>query len=192
MEVVPNSTEKYSNGACAFDVNFDNIDELIVGRAGKQQGIDLLWFEEIPGQKQWKEHLITNVMCKEGFHDIMPFEAKVSGNLVSGVGIVISRKRLHWYQIPSDITQPWEQHIIADLSMYSAEFAQSGLVFGDIAGKGRQDLVCGNFWAECPADPTTESWQVHRYSNWDDRTTSEFPGVPVWVKVGTCYVDAGV
>jgi hypothetical protein len=186
-EVVPSSNENFTNGACAFDINGDSIDEMIVGRAGKLDGTDLLWFEEIPGQKLWKEHLIANVKgmegdAEKGFHDIMPFEAQISGDLVKGVAIVVSRKRLYWYQIPDDITQPWKEQIIADLNNNGAKFAQSGLILGDIAGQGRPDLVCGNFWAECPSDPINDSWQVHRYSNWDQRTTPELPGVPAWVK----------
>jgi hypothetical protein len=186
-EVVPVSTEKYTNGACTFDVNNDVIDEMIVGRAGKQEGTDLLWFEEVPDRNLWKEHLIANVRNEEGdaekgFHDIMPFETKVSNNKIRGVVALVSRKRLYWYQIPDDVTQPWKEHKITDLSMYGADCAQSGLVLGDITGNGRPDLVCGNFWAECPNDPTTDEWQVHRYNNWDSMTTPELPGVPVWVK----------
>lgn len=184
--VVPISTEKYTNGACTFDVNDDGIDEMIVGRAGKLEGTDLLWFEELPGQKLWKEHLIANVKGKEGdaekgFHDIMPFEVKVSDKTVRGVAALVSRKRLYWFEIPEDVTQPWKEHIITDLGTHGAKYAQSGLVPGDIAGNGRLDLVCGNFWAECPADPATDKWQIRRYSNWDTRSTPRFPEVPAWV-----------
>jgi len=184
IEVVPPTPENYQNGACAMDINNDNIDEMIVSRTAKQPGTDLLWFEEIRGQTQWKEHFIGNLRQRdgeEGFHDIMPFEMKVPGKTVRGVVIVVNRKSLYWYEIPEDYYQPWNQHLIADMSTYGAEFAQSGLVAGDIAGKGRQDIVCGNFWAECPADPTTDLWQLHRYSEWDRKIIRSVSGVPDWV-----------
>jgi len=183
-EVVPPDSESYQNGACAMDVNEDGIDEMIVGRTAGKPGTDLLWFEEVKGQKNWKEHLISyvkNGKGEEGLHDIMPFYIKNSEKKLRGVAAVVNRKRVFWYQIPDDATQPWTEHMIADLNEYGAECSQSGLVPGDIAGKGRQDLVCGNFWMECPADPTTGTWQVHRYSNWDRRTTPKLPGVPEWV-----------
>ncbi len=183
-EVFPAGSGKYENGACAMDVNGDNIDEMIVGRSTGEQETELLWYEEVPDQRQWEEHTITSIRKgkgEEGFHDIMPFEMRTPDRLVLGVVIIVNRKTLYWYQIPTDVTQPWDQHMIADLSSYKAESAQSGLVLGDIAGNGRADVVCGNFWAECPADPGNDPWQVHRYSNWDRRSTPVFPNVPAWV-----------
>jgi hypothetical protein len=182
-EVVPPGPDNYQNGACAMDVNGDNIDEMIVGRT-TQLGTDLLWFEEIPGQKVWKEHLIAVIKGgkgEEGLHDIMPFEMKVLNKTLMGVTTIVNRRSLYWYQIPDDVTQLWTQHMIADLSKHGSECAQSGLVLGDVAGNGRQDLVCGNFWAECPADPTRDSWKIHRYSNWDCRTTPTYPDMQTWV-----------
>jgi len=184
MEVVPASAGNYQNGACVIDINNNNVDEMIVGRSSGDLTTDLLWFEEIAGQSHWKEHFIASVSKEkgaEGLHDIMPFEAKISGKMVQGVVVLANRNILYWYEIPDDFAQPWKEHKIADLKKYGAECAQSGLVTGDIAGNGRQDIVCGNFWAECPADPTVDSWEIHRYSNWDIRTTPVFPGVPTWV-----------
>jgi len=184
-EVVPPNPNSYNNGACALDVNNDSIDEMIVARTVDNSGTDLLWFEEVPGQQQWKEHLIGHVANKggeEGIHDIMPFETKHNDNSVRGVAIVVNRKRLFWFQIPDDISQPWIEHFIADLGEYGAETPQSGMVLGNIDGNGLPDLVCGNFWAECPANPVTGSWQIHRYSNWDKRSTPVFSEVPAWVK----------
>ena len=183
-EVVPPTPESYQNGACVMDVNNDNIDEMIVSRASRQQGTDLFWFEEVPGQTQWREHLIGHVWQKEGeegFHDIMPFETKVDNKTVRGVAVVVNRRTLYWFEIPEDYYQPWKQHLITDLREHGAEFAQSGLVLGDIAGNGKHDIVCGNFWAECPADPTTDPWQFYRYCEWDRKIIRPVPGVPDWV-----------
>jgi hypothetical protein len=183
-EVVPPGNENYDNGACAMDVNGDAIDEMIAGRSVSDKGTDLLWYEEVRDQKHWKEHLIATLRKakgEEGIHDIMPFEMKAQNKLLHGVVISVNRKILYWYQIPDDVNQPWDQHLIADLRAQGAECGQSGLVPGDIAGNGRQDVVSGNFWAECPADPAVDPWQVHRYSNWDRRTTPVMPDVPAWV-----------
>ncbi len=185
-EVVPAGSGRYNNGACAFDINGDGIDEMIVGRNNKEEGTDLLWFEEVPGNTLWNEHLIASVKsekgdAEKGFHDIMPFETRVSGSVVRGVAVVASRKRLFWYQIPDDPTQLWIEHKIADLTRHEAEHAQSGLAAGDITANGCQDLVCGNFWAECPENPLTGKWIINRYSNWDRKRIPAYPGVPEWV-----------
>jgi len=183
-EVVPPGANRYQNGACAMDVNDDGTDEMIAGRAEGKQGTDLLWFGEVPGQKQWKEHLIDSIRegnGDEGLHDVMPFEMKVSDRPLKGVVTVVNRRILYWYQITGNANQPWEQHMISDLGTQGAECAQSGLAGGNISGKGRQDLVCGNFWAECPADPTRETWKIHRYINWDRRATPSYPDMKSWV-----------
>jgi hypothetical protein len=184
IEVVPPGSGSYENGASVMDINGDNIDEMIVGRSFNGHGTELLWYEEVPDQIHWKEHLIARIARRkgeEGFHDIMPFEMEIKNRFVSGVAIVVNRNTLYWYQIPDDVNRLWDQHLIANLREYGAECAQSGLVLGDIAGNGRQDLVCGNFWAECPADPANDPWKVHRYSIWDRRTTPVFPDIPSWV-----------
>jgi hypothetical protein len=53
-EVVPPTPNNYNNGACALDVNGDSINEMIVARKVDKTATDLLWFEEISGQQQWK------------------------------------------------------------------------------------------------------------------------------------------
>lgn len=185
-EVVPQKTGRYCNGACSFDVNNDRIDEMIVGRTVENNGTDLIWFEEVAGQKHWKEHLIANVKSMEGdaekgFHDIIPFELSISGTKVKGIAVVVSRKRLYWFQINGDPAAPWKEHFIYDLSKFTSN-VQSGLTSGDISGDGKPDLICGNLWAECPDDPFTGQWKVHRYSNWDQRSIPQYPGVPAWVR----------
>ncbi len=185
-EVVPTTFEKYCNGACSFDVNNDGIDEMIAGRTVENDGSDLIWFEEVPNQKYWKEHLIANVKSMEGdaekgFHDIIPYEINISGATVKGVAVVASRKRLYWFQINDDPAELWKEHFIYDLSKFTRN-VQSGLVTGDLSGDGRPDLVCGNLWAECPDDPFTGQWKIHRYSSWDKRIIPVYPGVPAWVR----------
>jgi len=167
-EVVPNRPGRYSNGACAMDVNGDGIDEMILARQeDPSQGSDVLWFEEVPGRQHWKEHLVGQLTEWEAPHDVMPIETTAVGRGVRGVAVVSARRLLYWFQIPGDPTQPWGKHEIADLQQGGMVGAESGLVLGDLAGNGRPDLVCGNFWAECPTDPTSQPWKVRRYCDWD-------------------------
>lgn len=185
-EVVPRGGS-YTNGACTFDLNNDGIDEVIIGRESKTGGTDLIWYEEVAGQKLWKEHLIANVNTEEGdaekgFHDIIPFEARVTDKMVRGIALTTARKRLSWFQPPDDENQAWTEHKIADMKITGVKTPQSGLASGDLAGKGRLDLLFGNFWAECPENPAVDSWKIHRYSNWDRRIIPQFEGVPEWVK----------
>ena len=65
-EVVPPGSGNYGNGACAMDINNDNIDEMIVGRSDGETSTDLLWFEEVRGQTQWSEHLIASIKRGRG------------------------------------------------------------------------------------------------------------------------------
>lgn len=87
-----------------------------------------------------------------------------SGATVRGVVVLISRKQLVWYEIPTDPTREWKRH---EIGAFPAAAGQSGMAIGDVAGHGRADIVCGMFWAEYPADPTG-SWRLHRFGNWDD------------------------
>lgn len=188
-EVVPYRPENYNNGACALDVNGDGIDEMIVARTVDKSGTNVLWFEEVPGKALWEEHLIgfvPNEGGEKGIHDIMSFEVHIPGKALSGIAIVVNRRSLYWFLIPDNVTQPWTKYKIGDLRTHGAACAQSGLVSGDVTGDGIQDLVCGNFIAECPSDPTSGEWNIFRYSRWDTRKTPVFPEVPEWV-AGECF-----
>jgi len=186
-EVVRPTAARYANGACVLDVNDDGFDAMVVGRAAPPDATDLIWFEELPGRVEWETHLIARVRSREGdsekgFHDLAPFETRGTGGRLSGVVVLAGRRRLSWYERPADPTRTWGEHPIADLGLHGAAGAQSGLVLGDLAGNGRQDIACGNFWIECPLDPAAEAWPVHRYSDWDKRMTPEYPGQAAWVR----------
>ncbi len=86
-----------------------------------------------------------------------------SGESIRGVVAVLDRQQLVWFQIPNDPEQPWVRHEIGKTPRES----QSGLAVGDLAGHGRPDVVCGQYWAECPADPTRQPWKLRRYGDWE-------------------------
>jgi hypothetical protein len=165
--VPPRQGLEYSNGGCAFDITGDGVDEVVVARSGADgRDIEFLWFEGVADRRAWAEHSLGRFTSKaHGIpHDIVPFVAKRPGGTVAkGVVAVIGRQHLIWYEMPADPRQPWKPHEIGTLPARN----QSGLHVGDVAGRGRSDILCGMFWAECPADPTSETWKFHRFGDWD-------------------------
>lgn len=158
----------FYNGGCALDVNGDGSDEIVVSRGRSRSGSDpeLLWLEAQSPGSPWKVHSIDELgRGPIAPHDIHPFAARrPDGSELRGVVVVLERRTLAWYEIPPDPTQPWVRREIAELPVKS----QSGLAVGDLAGRGRPDVACGMFWAECPADPSREPWRVRRFGHWQD------------------------
>jgi hypothetical protein len=161
----------YSNGGCAMDLDGDGVEELIIARGGGRWARDpqLIWFREFAGHDRWTEHVVARIgtNADDGPHDIAPIVLKRSnGDSTRGVVLLISRKKLVWYEIPSEPSDEWVRH---DIGTFPAAASQSGLAVGDIAGRGRPDIVCGMFWAECPDDPASP-WPLHRFGNWDENS----------------------
>jgi hypothetical protein len=157
----------YSNGGCALDIDGDGTDEIVVARGRSRSCADpeLIWLKEAGGARWASHHIAKLGQGPIAPHDIEPFSmVRADGHKLRGVVLVIDRRVLVWYEIPDDPAQPWIRHEIAELPVAS----QSGIAVGDLAGKGRADVVCGTFWAECPADPTRDRWRVRRYGRWED------------------------
>jgi hypothetical protein len=75
----------------------------------------------------------------DGPHDIEPITLKTpSGATVRGVVVLISRKRLVWYEIPADPTRDW---IRREIDTVPVAAGQSGMAIGDVAGHGRPDIM---------------------------------------------------
>jgi hypothetical protein len=170
-EVVPPQPGKgYSNGGCAVDLDGDGAQELVVARGSGRWAHDphLVWFKEMPGRQTWVEHSVARIGTEtdDGPHDILPFSFRNStGRAIKGVAVLVSRKKLVWYEIPEDPTRPWKQHEIGAFPIPQ----QSGMAIGDVAGNGRPDVACGMFWAECPADPAREPWVIRRFGDWENQ-----------------------
>jgi hypothetical protein len=170
-EVIPfRQGLKFSNGGCALDVDGDGVDEVVVARGEGRPNLNpqLLWLQERPGQSTWTEHSVARL--GEGPispHDILPFSSRSpTGEVLKGVVLVLDRQRLVWFRVPQDPEKPWERYEIGKMPRRP----QSGMVIGDVAGHGRPDVVCGMFWAECPADPTREPWVIRRFGHFDDNS----------------------
>ncbi|HOX03963.1 MAG: VCBS repeat-containing protein [Verrucomicrobia bacterium] len=160
----------YSNGGCALDVDGDGADEVVIARgAGRWcNRPKLYWFRE-GSSGVWTEHLAAETgLGASSPHNILPLSF-AGPRPARGVVVLADRRSIEWYEIPADPKAPWIRHPIATLPKAN----QSGLKIGDIAGRGRPDLVCGTYWAECPADPLQEPWAVHRYGQWE----GEFGGM---------------
>lgn len=159
---------EYSNGGCATDLDGDGIDEIVVARGRGQWGNDpdLFYFEET--QDGWKEHRIAELgKGSIAPHDILPIAFKgTGGEQREGVVMDIGRRQLIWFEKPQTPGGAWQKRRIAFVNDPIPQ--QSGIVIGDIAGHGRPDIAWGMFWAECPADPIGEPWQLHRYGDWND------------------------
>lgn len=165
-EAVPRTAGvSYSNGGCALDVTGDGRDDLVVarGRSRVPQDPELVWIEQT-ANGHWKPHAIGPLAPGAmSPHDIAQIVFRINDRAsIRGVVVVLGRRTVLWFQVPDDPAQPWTRHEVAHLP----EPNQSGLAVGDVAGRGRPDLVCGMYWLECPSDPVRGRWTVRRFGHW--------------------------
>jgi hypothetical protein len=151
------------------DLDGDGVEEIVLARGQGRWARDpeLLWFSAVPGRQTWAEHRVGRIGTEadDSPHDILPLSFPTAGGrLIRGIVVLVSRKRLVWYQVPDNLREPWARH---EIGIFPASASQSGLAVGDIAGHGRPDMVCGMFWAECPADPLRQPWTIRRFGDWD-------------------------
>lgn len=170
----------FSNGGCAIDVNGDGIDELVVERAvNNKPKNELLWFEEVPGQQAWTEHLIARMDHPKHqlTHDVEPYYATVNGMAVKGVIVGLGWKQPVLYFVPEAPGQSWTKNALPPLTEGFGEYW--GTATGDIAGRGRTDFAFSLYWAESPADPVKGTWTLHRYAD-PEKGWKEGNRDPMW------------
>jgi len=149
-QVVPTyENTVYSNGGCAFDLDDDGADEVVVARGelpgwGNNQ---LYWFDEVPNQDTWTEHFIDNVgeSNHSAPHDIDPYlpepesaqnQAGAASNF-KAVVLNISRRDLYLFVVPDDPTGSWNRYHIGRFPNRD----QSGIEVVD-GDQNRQRVIC--------------------------------------------------
>lgn len=167
----------YSNAGCQMDLNSDGVGEVITSRhikptlvndfSDKKNKInEIIWFEEVEEQEKWVEHKVAEIYQEDLWsrpHDFVPIQFKIDGEIVRGVVGIFGRKNLMWFEIPKDPTKEWKTHKIATFT----EGRHSGIGITDLTGNGKNDIICGMYWLECPDDPRKSEWKKHRYAEWD-------------------------
>lgn len=159
---------RFSNGACAMDVNGDGEDELIIGRYERENwpGHEILWYERPSNRKTWIAHQIGIIHApgKEMPHDIACLSVPLPGGKVfTGIFLTIDREDIYLFERPADPKKPWPRYDLGKLPSRQ----QSGMVVADINRDGRPDVVTGMYWLECPPDPRIGPWKAHRFGDWD-------------------------
>ncbi len=129
----------YRSGGCSFDVDQDGRFDLVLIEAPDR----MVW---LPGPGYATSRLIDT---DASFTDC------VGVSLYGRRGIVVVHRgmQVRFYEAPVDSGGRWQYREL--YSFYTASY-QGGLLFEDIDGDGRPDLVCGNYWIRAP-----ESWERH-------------------------------
>lgn len=171
-EVYPRQEDwRYNNGGCAWDVDGDGVDEIVTsrgpgGHGGTPRQHELVWFDEVEGQGQFRIHTFARMDIVEWAapHDIQPLEVQVGEERVRGVVYNVSRRQLYFAEVPHDPEAEWLIHAIG---RFPSDM-QSGMEIADIDGDGRDDIVSGMFWIRTPQDPRRGNWSFYRYGEWQE------------------------
>ncbi len=114
---------------------------------------------------QWVKHIIDPDIYHP--HNVILTDIDQDGDL-DAAATIRDGATVVWYEAPDDPTEVWTMYEIDD---NTSVVKPDSLWYEDIDEDGDTDLLATdapgneNFWYECPADPTVDSWLKHVIDN---------------------------
>ena len=159
-------------GGAAFDVNNDGWVDVLSGSV-------LLLNSREPWTRPFTAHHVGTIYS----HDTEFADINGGGRMDALANS--DQSGLYWYEIPSDPTQPWRQHLIASADSHQVHGGVSPQAVGDIDGDGDADVVTAQAWYE-NADRAGLQWRPHRNIDFGERDRY---GIAVRTWVGDLDAD---
>ena len=134
-------------------------------RGGCGRDPELLWFQARPGLKTWVEHSIVRLGEKiTDPHDIQPLSVRRrTGQVIRGFVVLIDRRQLEWFQIPSDTIGPWCGKRSPSSPVCNSPAWRSVTSPARARGHRLRYVLAGT-----PSRPGREAWAMHRFGDWND------------------------
>jgi hypothetical protein len=151
--VRPSSKRGFGEGGCLADVDRDGRPDVIV----QESGGGLVWFQA----PAWTRRVIDGGADAADVR-FTTFDGRRGAVMIHRGG------QVRFYQVPARLDEAWASRDL--YSFYSAS-RQGGLLFTDVDGDGRQDVIAGNYWMRNP--PEFElPWRLFAIKLWSEEPLS--------------------